>query len=57
MSTSSYIVKQGDFLLIPYASANAMAPVNVVWQQNLSDKQGSYHTGLVQVKGKRKSRS
>ena len=54
MSTSSYVVKQGDVLLIPLASANTLAPLSIVWQQNLSDKQGSYHTGLVQVKEKRK---
>ncbi|KAF8603237.1 hypothetical protein BDV93DRAFT_523573 [Ceratobasidium sp. AG-I] len=50
MSNSAYIVKASDVLLIPVASANNLAPVAVEWDQP-SDKKGSYHTGLVQVKG------
>ncbi|KAF8597172.1 hypothetical protein BDV93DRAFT_562566 [Ceratobasidium sp. AG-I] len=55
---STYIAKPGDTLLIPCASTlkgdstDAMSQVDIVWQQNLSDKRGSYHTGLVQVMGK-----
>lgn len=49
---SSYIVQPGDILLIPSASTYGMTPLTVEWQQSFSDRKASYHSGLVQVKGK-----
>lgn len=50
---SSYIVQSGDVLLIPADAASTMTPLEVKWKQNLSDKQASYNTSLVNVKDKR----
>ncbi|KAG9121053.1 hypothetical protein FRC07_003155 [Ceratobasidium sp. 392] len=45
----TYIVQKGDVLSVP---ATGLTPVTIEWQQNFGDKKASYHTALVNVKGK-----